>query len=341
MGQPSIAFRVMLAPLVFVLGMVLLGRYALSIVAPEPQATPVRPPKPVPTPAPRGPDPRLVRELTEGPDRAGAARGLYGGGFADPAWLPAIEAGMERSTSYDRAALQCLRLAIPHSQQLPLVREILLRGLSPLSDDARTEARCALKALPRIQSEARAPLVGLVLAFVDTQPWSVDEASEALAGLRVEPLPEQVLRRLNSLVKNERLDGVKLALSLGGGEFAPDLLRLASEGIWPYVRGALRSRPDAGAVRFLARLALSRPEDEDMMSTLLERDAYPGDASGTVAGLALDEEETEQIRTGAIEFLAFRGKQGVCLRIERLRQSSSEAIRAYATAALMEPRCRP
>ena len=77
-----------------------------------------------------------------------------------------------------------------------------------------------------------------------------------------------------------------------------------------------------------------------MMNTLLERDAYPGDASRTVADMALDEQETEQIRTGAIEFLAFRGKQGVCLRIEGLRHSSSEAIRAYATAALMEPRCR-
>ena len=77
------------------------------------------------------------------------------------------------------------------------------------------------------------------------------------------------------------------------------------------------------------------------MNTLLERDAYPGDASEAVADLALEEQEAEKVRTGAIEFLAFRGKQGVCLRIERLRQSSSEGIRAYATAALMEPGCRP
>lgn len=334
----------MLAPLVFVLGMVLLGRYALSIVAPESQpapAVPVRPPGPVPTPTPRRPDPGVVRELTEGPNRAEAARRLRGEGFADPAWLPAIEAGLAQSTnSYDRAALQCLRLAIADSRQLALAREVLLRSLAPLTDDARLEARCALKALSTIESEARAALVGLVLAFVDTQPWSVEEASEALAGVRTEPLPEQVLRRLNSPAKDERLDGVRLALSLGGGEFAPDLIRLASRGVWPYVRGALRARRDAGAVRFLARLAISHPEDQAMMDTLLERDAYPGDASAIVADLALDEQEAEQIRTGAIEFLAFRGKPGACLTIERLRRSSSEVIRAYATAALTEPRCR-
>lgn len=341
MERPSIAFRVMLSPLVFVLGLVVLYRYGLSIVIPQPPSAPARPKVPLSTPTPHGPDPRMVRELIEGPNRAEAARGLRAGGFADAAWLPAIETGLAGATTpYDRLAFQCLRLDTPQAAQLPMSRDVLLRGLGDTQDEGRDEQQCALQALSRMQAEVKAPLVGLVLAFADVHPWSLDAASDALAGLRVEPLPETVLRRLNSTERKERLMGAKLAVSLGAGDFDPDLIRLASAGVWPQLREALIYRRDKGAARFLARMALVHRDDPVTMQALADADAL-GAASRTFADLALDEQEAEPIRTGAIEFLAFQGRQGVCFRIEPLRRSSSEAIRAYANAALMEPRCRP
>ena len=329
----------MLSPLVFVLGMVVLYRYALDIVAPDPRSAATPTPVPLATLTPHGPDARVVRELMDGPNRADAARRLRSEGFADPAWLPAIEIGLTQATTpYDRLAFRCLRLDTPQAGQMEMSRDILMRGLADRQDEGRDDEGCALKTMSRMPVEVRAPLVGLILAFVDVHSWSIDAASEALAGLRVEPLPEPVLRRLNSTDRNERLAGAKLAVSLGAGDFDTDLIRLASDGVWPQLRETLIYRHDKAASRFLVRMALTHRDDRTMHA-LLDADAL-GDVSRTFADLAVDEQETEEIRTGAIEFLAFQGKPGVCLRIEPLRQSSLEVIRAYASAALMEPRCR-
>ena len=338
MGKPSIAFRVMLSPLVFVLGMVLLGRYALSIVAPAPDLTP--PPASTVAPAPQGPDPTTVKVLLEGPNRSWAAERLVNAGYSDPAWLPAIELGLlEASGEGQGDWLRCLRTLTADPAQLTRIKEILLHDVMNRPQFNTSNVDCALRALRTIPVEEKAPMVGLVLAYADQRPSLSGITAEAVAGVRVDPLPEGVLRRLGSAQVMERVEGVGFAVSLGAGDASPEFVDAARGTVEDRVRSMLKRRRDPESARFLAWLAFTG-RDQLAGDALFERDQRAGDVSETLLAVARNEGTTEQMRVGAIQFLAFRGRKGICPRLEPLRFSSSETVRASAHAALSEPRCR-
>lgn len=338
MGKPSIAFRVMLSPLVFVLGMVLLGRYALSIIAPAPELTP--PPAPTAAPTPKGPDPMDVKVLLEGPNRSWAAERLVNAGYSDPAWLPAIELGLlEASGEGQGDWLRCLRILTGDPAQLTRIKEILLHDVMNRPQFNSFNVDCALRALRTIPVEEKASMVGLVLTYSDRRPSLSGITAEAVAGVRVDPLPEGVLRRLSSARVMERVEGVGFAVSLGAGDTAPEMVDAARGTVQDRVRSMLKLRRDPESARFLAWLAFTG-RDQLASEALVERDQRAGDVSETLLAVARDERASDQMRVGAIQFLAFRGRRGVCPRLEPLRLSSSELVRASAQAALNEPRCR-
>jgi len=338
MGKPSIAFRVMLSPLVFVLGMVLLGRYALSIVAPAPDPTPR--PAPAAAPTPRGPHPNDVKTLLEGPNRSQAAERLVNAGYSDPAWLPAIELGLlEASGEGQGDWLRCLRLLTADPAQLTRINEVLLDDVMNRPQFNSFQVDCALRGLRTIPVEEKASMVGLVLTYCDRRPSLSHITAEAVAGVRVDPLPEGVVRRLSSERVMERVEGVGFAVSLGAGDTAPEMVDAARGTVQDRVRSMLKLRNDAESARFLAWLAFTG-RDQLATEALVERDRRAGDVSETLLAVARDESASDQMRVGAIQFLAFRGRQGVCPRLEPLRFSSSETVRASALAALGEPRCR-
>lgn len=337
MGKPSIAFRVMLAPLVFVLGMVLLGRYALSILAPAPDLTP--PPASTPTPVPT-PEVSAVTALLEGPNRSWGAERLVNAGFADPAWLPAIELGLLEAPGEGQGGwLRCLRLLTPDPAQLIRIREVLLHDVMNQPSFNSLNVDCALRGLRAIPVDEKASMLGLVLTYADRRPSLSGLTAEAMAGVRVDPLPEGVLRRLSSTSVQDRVEGVGFAVSLGAGDTAPEMVDAARGTVQDRVRSMLTRRRDPESARFLAWLAFTG-RDRSAGEALFERDQREGDVSETLLAVARDDSAPDQMRVGAIEFLAFRGRRGVCPRLEPLRLSPSEVVRASAQAALSEARCR-
>lgn len=339
MGKPSIAFRVMLSPLVFVLGLVLLGRYALSIVAPAPDLA-SQTPAPPPPPASKGPDPTDVKVLLEGPNRSWAAERLVTWGHSDPAWLPAIELGLlEASGEGQGEWLRCLRLLTAHPEQLTRIKEVLLHDVMKRPQFNSLSVDCALRGLRTILVEEKASMVGLVLTYAERRPSLSHITAESVAGVRVDPLPEEVLRRLGSAAVMERVEGVGFAVSLGAGDTAPEMVDAARGTVQDRVRSMLKLRRDPESARFLAWLAFTG-RDQLASEALVERDQREGDVSETLLTVARDETATDQMRLGAVQYLAFRGRKGVCPRLEPLRLSPSETIRASVEAALNEPRCR-